>query len=54
MEVFKVLREATSGIRRRAAEEIFDAIAEQEFVTENLFIGGENGLAGDKIGSGLG
>ena len=34
-------------------EEILDAITKQEFVAENFLVRGKNGLAGDKLGSGL-
>ena len=52
IEMFKVLRVAASG--SEFLKKIFDAVAKQEFVAENLLVRGKNRLAGDKLSPGLG
>src|ERR1700683_2697256 len=42
------------SLRSGGAKEIFDAIAKQEFVSENLLVGSKDRLAGDKMSIGLG
>src|ERR1700674_5065414 len=41
---------ARSRVRIRTPEEVFDPIAKQEFVAENLLVRRKNRLAGDKLG----
>jgi hypothetical protein len=43
-----------SRVRIGVAEEIFDAIAKQKFVAEDLLVRRKNRLASDELGSGLG